>query len=216
MIRSCRKMRPSACGCPTTCSSMPITTTRSELGGGHRLRKQHQTGCSTMQPRTLRMARGNADVWGEFDLVVQGMDALGAAALHSFHVTVPEQQRRPGSRLRAGRSAGDRRFTILLHHAAGCLFVMWMSAMSSHSRRLQGRWLAAADVARLRCFNRYLQRHAGQWRCGQRSRLRLTASDAAAAQAHQTFAIGVASINDAPTAGVVLTNQTATAGSLFV
>ncbi|HNH20458.1 MAG TPA: putative Ig domain-containing protein, partial [Pseudomonadales bacterium] len=162
---------------------------------------------------TLHGTPGNADV-GEFDLVVQGMDALGAAALHSFHVTVQNSNDAPevAFALADQQATEDSPFSFTMPQDAfrdvDVGDVITLSATQDDGSPLPT-WLG---------FDASTGTFSGTPANGDVGSVsvRLTASDAAAAQAHQTFAIGVANVNDAPTAGVVLTNQTATAGSLFV
>ncbi len=160
--------------------------------------------------RTLFGTPDNDDV-GEFDVIVQGMDALGASSLHSFHVTVQNTNDAPevGTPLSDLRALEDSAFSFTLP-ADSFRDVDVGDALTYTATGESGDplpdWLtfdaqtgtfagipANADVGALQ--------------------LRVTATDLAGESVSQTFAIEVANVNDAPEVGSVLANQTGRAGT---
>jgi VCBS repeat-containing protein len=162
--------------------------------------------------RTLFGTPDNDDV-GEFDVIVQGMDTLGASSLHSFHVTVQNTNDAPevGTPLPDLRALEDSAFSFTLP-ADSFRGVDVGDALTYTAAQANGdplpTWLtfdaqtgtfsgtpANSDVGELR--------------------LAVTATDLAGASASQVFALGVTNTNDAPTIGTALTAQTATEDAAF-
>ena len=178
--------------------------TRVAVSGYERLPQWLQYDAAT---RTLFGTPDNDGV-GEFDVVVQGMDTLGAATLHSFHVTVQNTNDAPDPVSAIGDQqatedvpfsfavssdafrdidAGDALgFTATL--ANGDPLPVWLS-FDAQTRIFSGT-PANGDVGSLQ--------------------LRITATDLSGAQASQVFQLSVTNTNDAPEAGGAIADQLAT------
>ncbi|MFV0294988.1 MAG: putative Ig domain-containing protein [Hyphomicrobiaceae bacterium] len=160
--------------------------------------------------RTLYGTPENDDV-GEFDVIVQGMDSLGAAAFHSFHVTVRNTNDTPevGATVADYQATEDEPFAFTVpqdaFHDIDVGDVLTLSATQADGSTLPS-WLHF-DAA-TRTFSGTPDNAA----VGALS-LKLTATDSAGAQASQTFGMTVANVNDAPEVGVLLANQSTHAGT---
>ena len=159
--------------------------------------------------RTLFGTPDNDDV-GEFDVIVQGMDALGASTLHSFRVTVRNTNDAPevAMALADQQATEDAPFAFTVPQGAyrdvDAGDVLTLSATQADGSALPS-WLAF-DAATGTFAGTPTNEHVGSLA------VRLTATDLAGASASQTFAIAVANTNDAPEVGVLLTNQTGRVG----
>lgn len=162
--------------------------------------------------RTLFGTPDNDDV-GEFDIIVQGMDPLGASSLHSFHVTVQNTNDAPevGALLSDQRALEDSAFSFTLP-ADSFLDVDVGDALTYTATLENGDplpiWLS---------FDAQTGTFSGTPANGDVGELRLavTATDRAGASASQVFALEVTNTNDAPTIGAALTAQTATEDTAF-
>ncbi|WP_172955071.1 calcium-binding protein [Sterolibacterium denitrificans] len=160
--------------------------------------------------RTLFGTPDNDDV-GEFDVIVQGMDTLGASSLHSFHVTVQNTNDTPetGTLIAAQQATEDTPFAFTVpqdaFHDVDAGDVLTLSATQADGLALPS-WLQ---------FDAAMRSFSGTPANGDVGSVsvRLTAADVAGAQASQTFAIGVANVNDAPEVGTPLANQSGRAGT---
>lgn len=159
--------------------------------------------------RTLFGTPDNDDV-GEFDVIVQGMDALGASSLHSFHVTVQNTNDAPevGTPLSDLRALEDSAFSFTL--PAGSFRDVDIGDELAYTATLANGdplpdWLS---------FDAQTGTFSGTPANGDVGSVsvRLTATDLAGAQVSQTFAIEVANVNDAPEVGVLLGNQSGRVG----
>lgn len=145
--------------------------------------------------RTLYGTPENDDV-GEFDVVVQGMDALGAASLHSFRVTVQNTNDAPeiGAPLPDQHALEDTTFGFALpvdsFHDLDVGDVLSYSATLESSEALPG-WLS---------FDAQTQTFSGVPDNGDVGSLRLqiTATDLAGESASQTFALDVVASESNP------------------
>jgi VCBS repeat-containing protein len=159
--------------------------------------------------RTLFGTPDNDDV-GEFDVIIQGMDTLGASSLHSFRVTVQNTNDAPevGTPLSDLRALEDAAFNFTLP-AGSFRDVDVGDALSYTATLVNGDplpdWLS---------FDAQTGTFSGTPANGDVGSVSvlLTASDVAGAQSSQTFAIGVSNVNDAPEVGTVLANQSGRAG----
>jgi VCBS repeat-containing protein len=159
--------------------------------------------------RTLSGTPENDDV-GEFDVIIQGMDTLGALSLHSFHVTVQNTNDAPevGTVLSDVRAMEDSAFSFTLP-ADSFRDVDVGDVLAYTATRANGDplpdWLT---------FDAQTGTFSGTPANGDVGTLQLTvtATDQAGAQATQTFAIGVINVNDAPEVGVLLGNQSGRVG----
>lgn len=159
--------------------------------------------------RTLYGTPENDDVGG-FDVIVQGMDALGASTLHSFHVTVQNTNDAPEvvQFIADQQATEDAPFRFTVPEGAfrdvDAGDVLTLSATRADGSALPA-WLAF-DAATRTFSGLPANDDVGN------VSIRLTATDAAGAQASQTFAIAVANTNDAPHVGVPLPDQSGRVG----
>jgi VCBS repeat-containing protein len=162
--------------------------------------------------RTLFGTPDNDDV-GEFDVIVQGMDTLGASGLHSFHVTVQNTNDAPevGTPLSDLRALEDSAFSFTL--PAGSFRDVDVGDALTYTATLANGdplpdWLT---------FDAQTGTFSGTPANGDVGELQVTvtATDLAGASASQTFALEVTNTNDAPTAGAALAAQTATEDAAF-
>lgn len=162
--------------------------------------------------RTLFGTPENDDV-GEFDVIVQGMDALGASAFHSFRVTVQNTNDAPevAIALADQQATEDVPFSFTVPEDAfrdvDAGDVLTLSATQADGSALPA-WLAF-DAATRTFSGTPANDDVGS------VSVRLSATDLAGAAASQAFAVGVANVNDAPEAGVRLTDQSARAGQAY-
>ncbi|MEZ5616210.1 MAG: putative Ig domain-containing protein [Rhodocyclaceae bacterium] len=183
--------------------------TRVAISGYERLPQWLQYDAAT---RTLYGTPENDDV-GEFDVIVQGIDTLGASRLHSFHVTVQNTNDAPeaGTLLSGLRALEDSAFSFTLpvesFRDVDVGDVLTYSATLENGDPLPA-WLG---------FDAQTGRLEGTPTNGDVGELRLavTATDLAGASASQVFALEVVNTNDAPTTGAALTAQTATEDAAF-
>lgn len=162
--------------------------------------------------RTLFGTPDNDDV-GEFDVIVQGMDTLGASSLHSFHVMVENTNDAPevGSLLSDLRALEDSAFSFTLP-ADSFRDVDVGDALTYTATLADGsalpEWLS---------FDAQTGTFSGTPANGDVGELQLTvtATDLAGASASQSFALEVTNTNDAPTVGATLAAQTATEDTAF-
>ncbi|TLN00503.1 hypothetical protein FDZ73_19250, partial [bacterium] len=162
--------------------------------------------------RTLYGMPENADVGG-FDVVIQGMDELGASTLYSFHVTVCNTNAAPetGTLLSSLRAVEDGAFSFTLladsfrDEDAGD--VLSYSATLENGEPLP-EWLA---------FDAQTRTFLGTPSNGNVGdlRLRVTATDSAGEYASQVFSLEVVNTNDAPSVGSPLAVQAATEDVAF-
>jgi len=164
------------------------------------------------QTRTLYGTPDNAGV-GEFDVLVQGMDALGASSWHSFHVTVQNTNDAPeiGTPLTEQRALEDSAFSFTL--PGDSFRDVDAGDALNYSVTLQSGdalpdWLS---------FDAQTQTFTGLPANGDVGslRVRVTATDLAGASADQVFALEVVNINDTPTVGVAVEAQQATEDAAF-
>ncbi|MDP2221111.1 MAG: calcium-binding protein [Hydrogenophaga sp.] len=162
--------------------------------------------------RTLFGTPDNDDV-GEFDVIVQGMDALGASSFHSFHLTVQNTNDSPevGTRLSDLHALENSSFRFTL--PADSFRDVDVGDMLTYMVALANGdplpdWLT---------FNAQIGTFSGTPANGDVGTLQLTvtATDLAGASASQTFGLEVTNTNDAPTIGAALTAQTATEDASF-
>jgi VCBS repeat-containing protein len=162
--------------------------------------------------RTLFGTPENGDV-GEFDVVVQGTDALGASALHSFHVTVHNTNDAPevGTSLFDLRALEDAAFSFMLpadsFRDVDVGDVLGYTATLDNGEALPD-WLS---------FDAQTRTFSGTPVNGEVGslRLRVTATDLAGETASQVFPLEVVNTNDAPTIGLVLTAHTVIEDAAF-
>lgn len=162
--------------------------------------------------RTLFGAPGNDDV-GQFDVIVQGMDLLGASRLHSFQVTVQNANDAPevGVLLPDLRAIEHSAFSFTL--PAGSFRDVDVGDVLTYSATLEGGdpmpdWLT---------FDAQTGTFSGTPANGDVGALRLsvTATDLAGASASQVIGLEVTNTNDAPTIGATLAAQIATEDAAF-
>jgi VCBS repeat-containing protein len=162
--------------------------------------------------RTLFGTPENDDV-GEFDVIVQGVDALGASAFHSFHVTVQNTNDAPqvDTPLSDLRALEDSAFSFTL--PVGSFRDVDGGDVLTYSATLENGdplpdWLR---------FDAQTGTFSGTPANGDVGELRLsvTASDLAGASASQVFALKVVNTNNAPNIGTALAAQTATEDAAF-
>ncbi|WP_200384611.1 putative Ig domain-containing protein [Rhodocyclus tenuis] len=162
--------------------------------------------------RTLFGTPGNNDV-GEFDVIVQGMDTLGASSLHSFHVRVQNTNDAPvpGVPLPNLRALEDSAFNFTL--PAGSFRDIDIGDVLTYKATLANgdplpAWLS---------FDAQTGTFSGTPANGDVGELRLAviATDLSGASASQLFALDVTNSNDAPTVGAALPAQTATEDTAF-
>ncbi|MDR0777352.1 MAG: putative Ig domain-containing protein [Azonexus sp.] len=143
--------------------------------------------------RTLYGTPENDDV-GEFDVVIQGMDELGTASLHSFHVTVQNVNDAPeiGTLLTDQQAKKDASFTYTL--PAGSFYDVDVGDVLTYTATLDNGdplpdWLR---------FDAETQTFTGTPEGGDVGKLQLlvTATDLAGASASQSFALDVMSDGD--------------------
>lgn len=162
--------------------------------------------------RTLYGMPENADVGG-FDVVIQGMDKLGASAFHSFHVTVRNTNDAPeaGAALPDLRAVEDGVFSFALpadsFHDKDAGDVLSYSATLENGDPLP-EWLV---------FDAQTRIFSGAPSNGNVGdlRLRVTATDSAGESASQVFSLEVVNTNDAPTVDSPLVVQAATEDVVF-
>ncbi|MDP2170096.1 MAG: putative Ig domain-containing protein [Rhodocyclaceae bacterium] len=162
--------------------------------------------------RTLYGTPENDDVGG-FDVIVQGVDALGAAAFYGFRVTVQNTNDAPeaGTALSDLRALEDSAFSFTL--PADSFRDVDVGDVLTYSATLENgdplpAWLS---------FDAQTGTFTGTPANGDVGELRLavTATDLAGTSASQVFALEVTNTNDAPTIGAALTAQTATEDATF-
>lgn len=162
--------------------------------------------------RTLYGMPENADVGG-FDVVIQGMDELGASALHSFHVMVRNTNDAPesGTLLSGLRAVEDGAFSFTL--PADSFRDEDVGDVLSYSASLENgdplpEWLV---------FDARTHTFSGTPANGNVGslRLRVVASDSVGESASQVFSLKVVNTNDAPTVGSPLVAQIATEDVVF-
>jgi len=162
--------------------------------------------------RTLYGTPENDDV-GEFDVIVQGIDALGASTLHSFHVRVQNTNDAPevGTFLSDLRALEDSTFSFTL--PADSFRDVDVGDVLTYTATLESGdplpdWLQ---------FDTQTGTFSGTPANGDVGELRLavTATDLAGASASQVFALEVTNTNDAPTIGIALAAQTVTEDAAF-
>lgn len=162
--------------------------------------------------RTLFGTPENDDV-GEFDVIVQGMDTLGASSLHSFHVTVQNTNDAPevGTLLTGQRALEDTTFVYAL--PANSFRDIDVGDVLTYSATLENGdplpdWLS---------FDAQTGTFSGAPANSDVSSLqvRVTATDLAGASVDQMLSLEVVNTNDAPTVGVALAAQTATEDAAF-
>ncbi|MDE2271806.1 MAG: putative Ig domain-containing protein [Xanthomonadaceae bacterium] len=156
------------------------------------------------QTRMLFGTPSNDDV-GEFDVVVQGMDTLGASSLHSFHVTLRNTNDAPETvRAIADQQATEDAIFSFAVPADAFRDIDLGDALSFTATLVNGDplpdWLA---------FDGQSRRFSGVPANGDVGGLqvRITAIDLSGAQASQTFSLDVANVNDAPMADSPLLAQ---------
>ncbi|MBK8134207.1 MAG: putative Ig domain-containing protein [Gammaproteobacteria bacterium] len=162
--------------------------------------------------RTLFGTPDNDDV-DRFDVIVQGMDALGASSLHSFHVTVQNTNDAPevGTPLSDLRALEDSAFSFTLPTGS-------FRDVDVGDALIYTATLANGDpLPDWLTFDAQTRTFSGTPANGNVGELRLavTATDLAGASASQTFALEVTNTNDAPTIGTALAAQTATEDTAF-
>lgn len=162
--------------------------------------------------RTLFGTPDNGDV-GEFDVIVQGMDTLGASSLYSFHVAVQNTNDAPeiGTPLSHLCALEDAAFNFTL--PAGCFRDVDVGDALTYTATLANgdplpAWLT---------FDAQTRIFSGTPANGDVGKLQLavTATDLAGALIGQTFALDVVNTNDAPTIGTTLAAQAATEDVAF-
>ncbi len=160
--------------------------------------------------RTLFGTPDNDDV-GTFEVVVHGKDAFGASLTRSFQVTVHNTNDAPevGTILADQQATEDQPFAFTVPVDAfrdvDAGDVLTLSATQANGSVLPA-WLGFDPVSRT-FSGTPTNDHVGNLS------LTLTATDLAGAQTSQTFGIGVTNVNDAPEAGIPLTNQTVRIGN---
>ena len=160
--------------------------------------------------RTLSGKPANDDV-GVLAIAVEGQDHFGASARIGFRIGVQNTADAP----EVGTPLSD------LHTQEDCAFSFTLPADSfrdvdvgdvlSYSAT-QADGSALPTWLRFNAATRTFSGTPANADVGSVS-VRVTAADMAGAQASQTFAIGVANVNDAPEVGTLLTNQTGRAGT---
>ena len=161
--------------------------------------------------RTLYGTPTNSDV-GEFDIIVQGMDSLGATAFYSFHVTIQNVNDAPqvGAVIAHQQVVEDSLFTFAVPVNAfqdmDTGDVLTFSATQADGSALPS-WLH---------FDASSQTFSGTPDNDAVGSLAVTlvATDKAGAQSHQTFNIEITNVNDAPEIGALLSGQSASVGHL--
>ena len=158
------------------------------------------------QTRTLFGTPSNDDV-GEFDVVVQGMDTLGASSLHSFHVTLRNTNDAPeAARAIADQQATEDAIFSFAVPADAFRDIDLGDALSFTATLVNGDplpdWLA---------FDGQSRRFSGTPANGDVGSLqvRVTATDLAGEQASQAFSLDVANANDAPEVASAIADQQA-------
>lgn len=154
--------------------------------------------------RTLYGTPANDGV-GEFDVIVQGMDALGASGLHSFHVTVQNTNDAPGigTPLANQRALEDATFVYAL--PAGSFRDIDAGDELSFSASLED----GASLPDWLIFDAQTQTFTGTPANANVGSLqvRVTATDRAGASVDQVFSLAICNTNDAPTVGMALVAQ---------
>ncbi|MFZ5594485.1 MAG: putative Ig domain-containing protein [Pseudomonadota bacterium] len=164
------------------------------------------------ETRTLHGTPGNDDV-GEFNVIVQGFDMLGASAFHSFRVTVRNTNDTPeiATLITDRQATEDAPFSFTLSEDAfrdvDTGDALTFSATQADGAALPS-WLSF-DAA-----SRTFSGLPGNGDVGNVS-LRVWAADLAGAQASQTFNVAVANVNDAPVITNAIADQTATEDTAF-
>ena len=162
--------------------------------------------------RILYGTPDNEDV-GEFDVIVQGMDTLGASSLQSFHVTVKNTNDAPeaGPLLAEQHVLEDAAFTYALPESS-FLDIDVDDGLSFSASLENGNplpeWLS---------FDAQTQTFSGQPDNGGVGSLkvRVTATDLAGASVDQLLSLEVLNTNDAPATGVVIEMQQAFEDATF-
>lgn len=164
------------------------------------------------QTRTLFGTPENDDV-GEFDIIVQGMDTLGASALHSFHVTVENTNDAPETvgAVADQPATEDSSFTYAL--SDGLFRDVDVGDELFYSASLED----GAPLPAWLVFDAQTRTFSGTPINDDVGSLlvRVTATDLAGAQAHHTFQLSVANTNDAPEVAVAIAAQQATEDAPF-
>lgn len=165
------------------------------------------------ETRTLHGTPRNDDV-GEFDVIVQGFDMLGASAFHGFRVTVRNTNDAPevATLITNQQAAEDAPFSFTVPEGT-FRDVDTGDALTFSATQADGAALPAwlnFDAA-----TRTFSGLPGNSDVGNVS-LRVWAADLAGAQASQAFNVAVANVNDTPQAGIALTDQAARMGNPFV
>ncbi len=163
--------------------------------------------------RTLYGTPENPDV-GEFDIVVEGTDALGASAYHSFHVTVQNTNDAPEAMgiVTGQQATEDATFSFTVPRDAfrdiDAGDVLSFMATQENGEPLPD-WLSF-DAQTLIFSGTPENRDVGSLQ------VRIMATDLAGAQASQTFSLDVTNVNDAPQVASAIVDQQATEDALFV
>lgn len=156
------------------------------------------------QTRTLYGTPANDGV-GEFDVIVQGMDALGASSLHSFHVTVQNTNDAPeiGAPLANQRALEDATFVYAL--PSGSFRDIDTGDELSFSASLAD----GASLPDWLIFDAQTQTFTGTPANANVGSLqvRVTATDRAGSSVDQVFSLAICNTNDAPTVGMALAAQ---------
>lgn len=183
--------------------------TRTAVSGYERLPQWLQYDADT---RTLFGTPGNDDV-GEFDVIVEGMDTLGASSLHSFHVTIQNTNDVPevGLLLANQRILEDAQFVYELP-ADSFIDIDVGDALTFSASLPNGdalpEWLS---------FTPQTQTFSGMPTNSDvgNIQVRVTATDLAGLSVDQVFALEVVNTNDSPTVGVTIEAQQATEDANF-
>lgn len=152
----------------------------------------------------------NDDV-GEFDVIVEAMDTLGASSLHSFRITVLNTNDAPevAVALTGQQATEDAPFAYTVPEDAfrdvDAGDALTLSATLADGSALPD-WLT---------FDAQTGTFSGTPANGDVGSVsvRLTATDSAGAHTSQTFSIDVVNVNDAPEVGTLLADQTGRAGA---
>ena len=184
--------------------------TRTAVSGYERLPQWLQYDADT---RTLFGTPGNDDV-GEFDVIVEGMDTLGASSLHSFQVTVQNTNDAPevGLLLANQRILEDAQFVYELpadsFNDIDVGDILSLSASLPSGDALPD-WLS---------FDTQTRTFSGQPTNSDvgNIQVRVTATDLAGLSVDQVFALEVVNTNDSPTVGVTIEAQQATEDTNFI
>ncbi|MFM5727816.1 calcium-binding protein [Aeromonas veronii] len=162
--------------------------------------------------RTLFGTPDNDDV-GEFDVIVQGIDTLGATSMHSFHVTVLNTNDAPevGSSLSDQCFQEDSAFSFTL--PAGCFRDVDVGDELTYTATMEDgnplpTWLMF-DAKAGKFFGAPGNDNVGV------VAIRVMATDRFGASANQSFNLNVMNTNDTPIIGAALPAQSATEDAVF-